>query len=189
MSTSITLPIHLLYLVPFVANAYKNKNTALAKQLVVLKENEKQANPMKKDPHEDVHESGYIDGLRFEVDKQAATTANDSENIDMIKVLLPQPLLPGKQVTVTTPFNVKLPDYYSRSGYSVQQFFVCQWYPKPAVYDNKGWHPIPYLDQGNFTASMAVFKVAIAVPAEYVIGATGTLQTTCRTGKYKQLES
>src|SRR5690349_1066809 len=35
-------------------NAYKNKNTALAKQLVILKENEKLANPMKKDAHEEV---------------------------------------------------------------------------------------------------------------------------------------
>jgi hypothetical protein len=168
-------------------NAYKNKNTALAKQLVVLKENEKLANPIKKDPHEEVHETGYIEGLKFEVNKQVAATASDSENIDIIKVLLPQPLLPGKQVTVTTPFHVKLPDYYSRSGYSGSQFFICQWYPKPAVYDNKGWHPIPYLDQGEFYSEYGSFKVDITVPAEYVIGATGTLQTTAELEKYKQI--
>ena len=168
-------------------NAYKNKNTALAKQLVVLKENEKQSNPMKKAAHEEVHEPGYIDGLRFEVNKQAAATENDSENIDIIKVKLPQPLLPGKQVTVTTPFNVKLPDYYSRSGYSGQQFFVCQWYPKPAVYDSAGWHPIPYLDQGEFYSEYGSFKVDITVPAEYVIGATGSLQTKEELEKYKQI--
>src|SRR3954465_15372147 len=115
-------------------NAYKNKNTALGKQLVVLKGNEKHTNPLEK-KKEAEHEPGYIDELKFEVNKQAAATENDTANIDMIKVLLPQPLLPGKQVTVTTPFHVKLPDYYSRSGYSGQQFFVCQWYPKPAVYD------------------------------------------------------
>jgi hypothetical protein len=167
-------------------NAYKNKNTALGKQLLMLKENEKHTNPLEK-KKEAVHEPGYIDGLRFEVNKQTAATENDTANIDMVKVLLPQPLLPGKQVTVTTPFNVKLPDYYSRSGYSGQQFFVCQWYPKPAVYDNKGWHPIPYLDQGEFFSEYGSFKVAITVPAEYVIGATGSLQNKEELAKYKQL--
>ncbi|AEW00987.1 peptidase [Niastella koreensis] len=167
-------------------NAYKNKNTAMGKQMAILKANEKQGNPLEK-KKEVEHEPGYIDGLKFEVNKQTAATENDTANIDMIKVLLPQPLLPGKQVTVTTPFNVKLPDYYSRSGYSGQQFFVCQWYPKPAVYDTKGWHPIPYLDQGEFFSEYGSFKVDITVPAEYVIGATGSLQNKDELAKYKQI--
>jgi hypothetical protein len=64
---------------------------------------------------------------------------------------------------------------------------ICQWYPKPAVYDRTGWHPFPYLEQGEFYSEYGSFKVAITVPGEYVIGATGTLQTQAELNKYKQL--
>ncbi|MBO9201380.1 MULTISPECIES: M1 family metallopeptidase [Niastella] len=166
-------------------NAYKNKNTALAKQLVVLNESK---NPLSGDKKKtEATEPGFIDSLKFVVNGQTVSTENDTANIDMIKVILPQPLLPGKQVTVATPFFVKLPNYYSRSGYSGQQFFVCQWYPKPAVYDNTGWHQMPYLDQGEFYSEYGSFKVNITVPSEYVVGATGSLQTKAELDRYKQI--
>lgn len=155
-------------------NAYKNDQTALAKQLAADKESEKKASS---------REPGYIDSLQFKVDGQPAAT-EPSENIDVLKLLLKQPLLPGKQITISTPFYVQLPSYYSRSGHEGQQYMVCQWYPKPAVYDRKGWHPIPYLDQGEFYSEYGAFKVNITVPAEYVVGATGILQTSSEKEKY-----
>ncbi|WP_207513158.1 M1 family metallopeptidase [Longitalea luteola] len=158
-------------------NAYKNKNTALARQLAADKSSDKKVTET---------EPGYIDSLRFTINGQAAVTQSDS-NIDVVKVVLPQPLLPGKQVTISTPFYVKLPNYYSRSGYSGQQFMICQWYPKPAVYDRTGWHAFPYLDQGEFYSEYGSFKVNITLPSEYVVGATGTLQTLSELNKYKQI--
>lgn len=159
-------------------NAYKNKNTALAKQLALDKSNEKKMQ---------IADPGYIDNLHFKINGQNAATENDTANIDMVKLVLAQPLLPGKQITITTPFTVKLPNYYSRSGYSNNQFMVCQWYPKPAVYDRTGWHQFPYLDQGEFYSEYGSFKVNITVPTEYVVGATGTLQTLPELAKYKQI--
>ncbi|HEX6431204.1 MAG TPA: M1 family metallopeptidase [Niastella sp.] len=159
-------------------NAYKNKNTALAKQLAADNSGEKKATTT---------EPGFIDSLRFAVNGQTISTESDTGNIDMIKLVLQQPLLPGKQITIATPFFVKLPNYYSRSGYNGQQFMVCQWYPKPAVYDRTGWHAFPYLDQGEFYSEYGSFKVKITVPAEYVVGATGTLQTQPELNKYKQI--
>jgi peptidase M1-like protein len=159
-------------------NAYKNKNTALAKQLAADNSGEKKATTT---------EPGFIDSLRFAVNGQTISTESDTANIDMVKLVLSQPLLPGKQITIATPFFVKLPNYYSRSGYNGQQFMVCQWYPKPAVYDRTGWHAFPYLDQGEFYSEYGSFKVKITVPAEYVVGATGTLQTQPELNKYKQI--
>lgn len=159
-------------------NAYKNKNTALAKQLASDKANGKKSAS---------NETGFIDSLRFAINGQTAAIENDTANIDMVKLVLPQPLLPGKQINIATPFFVKLPNYYSRSGYSGQQFMVCQWYPKPAVYDRTGWHAFPYLDQGEFYSEYGSFKVNITVPSEYVVGATGTLQTQSELNKYKQI--
>lgn len=159
-------------------NAYKNDSTALAKQLANDKESKEKLKT--KDP-------GYIDSLLFKVNGQVAQTQPDSANIDIVKLWLPQALAPGAHITITTPFFVKLPNYYSRSGYEGQQFMVCQWYPKPAVYDRTGWHAFPYLDEGEFYSEYGSFKVNITVPAEYVVGATGTLETTAELNKYKQL--
>jgi hypothetical protein len=159
-------------------NAYKNDSTALAKQLALDKESKEKLT------HK---EPGFIDSLLFKVNGQVAQTEPDTANIDIVKLLLTQPLLPGAHITITTPFHVKLPNYYSRSGYAGQQFMVCQWYPKPAVYDQTGWHAFPYLDEGEFYSEYGSFKVNITVPAEYVVGATGTLQTQSELNKYKEL--
>jgi hypothetical protein len=156
-------------------NAYKNDNTALARQLATEKDAKKNT------------ERGYIDSLSFSVNGQAAATEPDPQNIDIIKVVLSQPLFPGRQITIATPFHVQLPGYYSRSGHNGQQYMICQWYPKPAVYDRKGWHAFPYLDHGEFYSEFGSFNVNLRVPAEYVIGATGTLKTTAELEKYMAL--
>jgi hypothetical protein len=57
-----------------------------------------------------------------------------------------------------------------------QAYQITQWYPKPAVYDRKGWHPIPYLDQGEFYAEFGNYEVQITLPDNYVVAATGDLQ-------------
>ena len=149
-------------------NAYKNENTAFAKQLF--------RDPEGKKRWKDIKDKGYIDSLAFKVNGVAAKTEADPENIDIVKLLLPNPLKPGEKVKITTPFFVKLATYNSRSGHEAQSYMVCQWYPKPAVYDRKGWHPIPYLDQGEFYSEFGSFKVNITLPSSYIVGSTGLLQ-------------
>jgi hypothetical protein len=135
-------------------NAYKDDNTALARQLEGDKEGKKKLKNKKSE--------GYIDGLAFTVNGKTVTTGQDSANdADVIKLILPAPLAPGQTATIATPFNVKLPFYFSRSGYDGDQYMICQWYPKPAVYDKKGWHAFPYLDQGEFYSEFGTFKVNI----------------------------
>lgn len=161
-------------------NAYKNGNTALAMQLAGDKQGKKKFRNKKSE--------GYIDGLAFTVDGKTAATGQDSANdADVIKLILPAPLAPGQTAAIATPFNVKLPFYFSRSGYDGDQYMICQWYPKPAVYDKKGWHAFPYLDQGEFYSEFGTFKVNITLPAAYVVGATGTLQTKEELDRYKAI--
>ena len=158
-------------------NAYKNDQTALAKQLAESEEGKKKLSEIGK---------GYIDSLQFTVNGQTAVTTA-SDNIDVIKLNLPQALLPGNKITIATPFYVQLPPYFSRSGYLGQQYMICQWYPKPAVYDRKGWHQFPYLDQGEFYSEYGSFKVNLTLPSEYVVGATGTLQVKEELEAYKNI--
>ncbi|MEQ1677122.1 MAG: M1 family metallopeptidase, partial [Chitinophagaceae bacterium] len=88
--------------------------------------------------------------------------------------------------TISTPFTVKLPPYFSRSGYADGEFMACQWYPKPAVFDKSGWHEFPYLDMGEFYSEFATYSVSITLPSEYIVGATGTLQTKEELEAYKK---
>ena len=132
-------------------------------------------------------DNGYIDGLAFKVDGTNATLQVDADNIDVAKLLLPNPVQPGKSVIITTPFFVKIPTYSSRSGHIDQSYIICQWYPKPAVYDRKGWHPMPYLDQGEFYSEFGTFDVKITTPSSYVIGATGTMQDNSELENYRNI--
>jgi hypothetical protein len=160
-------------------NAYKNETTAYAKQVFRDKDGKKRWKEMK--------DRGFIDSLDFRINNTKLKTETDKDNIDLLKVYLPTPLGPGEKITIQTPFFVKIPTYSSRSGHLDQSYIICQWYPKPAVYDSKGWHPIPYLDQGEFYSEFGSFTVNITVPSTYVIGATGTLQNQDELDAYKTI--
>jgi hypothetical protein len=151
-------------------NAYKNKKTALAKQLI------KMGNTAMYFASE--NELGYIDSLNFKVNGQKAQIKMDTEHIDIAKLVLGSPLLPGESVEISTPFKVKLPSGdISRLGHIGQSYQITQWYPKPAVYDSAGWHQMPYLTQGEFYSEFGSYDVKIDLPSNYVVGATGDLQT------------
>jgi hypothetical protein len=160
-------------------NAYKNETTAFARQLLRDEDGKKRLKGMK--------DKGAMEGLDFTVNDVKAGTEADPENIDIIKLILPKPLAPGEKAVIKTPFRVKLASYTSRSGHDGQNYMVCQWYPKPAVYDRKGWHPIPYLDQGEFYSEFGNFDVSITLPSSYIVGATGELQNAAELKQYKDM--
>ncbi|MGI8636541.1 MAG: M1 family metallopeptidase, partial [Segetibacter sp.] len=133
--------------------------------------------------------SGYISNLAFTVNGTNATTQPhpNSQYIDVIKLILPKPLSPGDSAAIATPFKVQLPSYFSRSGFADGEFMVCQWYPKPAVFDKEGWHEMPYLDMGEFYSEYASYKVNITLPSQYIVSATGVLQTPSEANTYKTI--
>ncbi|HYO23282.1 MAG TPA: M1 family metallopeptidase [Flavisolibacter sp.] len=149
-------------------NAYKNDRTAFSDQLL---ENGNTAFYFSTK-----EQRGYINRLDFKVDGATAKTEDHPQHIDIIKLVLPKPVPPNRKATITTPFHVKLPFNFSRGGYDGESFQVTQWYPKPAVYDKNGWHPMPYLDQGEFYNEFGSFDVRITVPKNYAVAATGELQ-------------
>jgi hypothetical protein len=151
-------------------NAYKNDKTAFNDQML--------ENGSTKFYFSNKEQRGYINRLDFKVNGTTAKTEDHPQYIDVIRLLLPKPLAPKQEITITTPFHVKLPFNFSRGGYDGESFQITQWYPKPAVYDNKGWHPLPYLDQGEFYSEFGNFDVRITVPQNYVVAATGELQDT-----------
>ncbi|MEP6513541.1 MAG: hypothetical protein ABJA79_06715, partial [Parafilimonas sp.] len=160
-------------------NAYKNDRTAFSEQ--------KLRNGYTNFYFSDEKERGYINQLEFKIDNATAVLEEDSTHIDIIKVLLPQPLAPQRSATITTPFHVKLPYNFSRGGYVGHTYQITQWYPKPAVYDSKGWHPMPYLDQGEFYSEYANWKVNITLPENYIVAASGNCMNEDELQKLKEI--
>lgn len=148
-------------------NAYESDRTAYVRQ-AVENGNRKHYEAKKSD-------WGFIDSLNFSVEGNTAKFL-PTEHLDIIKLLLNEPLLPGGQVNITTPFRVKIPLVFSRLGHSGQTYQISQWFPKPSVYDKNGWHPIPYLDQGEFYSEFGSYDVEITLPQNYLVMATGNLE-------------
>lgn len=149
-------------------NAFKNDRTAFSEQLL-------------QEGRTDFYFSGreqrgYMNRLDFRVDNNTLETEDHPQYIDVVKVYLPAPLAPGAQTSITTPFHVKLPANFSRMGHTGQSYQVAYWYPRPAVYDGKGWHPGPYLSQGEGYAEFGTYDVRITLPQNYVVAASGELQ-------------
>jgi hypothetical protein len=148
-------------------NAYKNDRTAFSDQHL--------ENGRTDFYFSNGDQRGYINRLDFKVNNVTATVQDHPQHQDIIKLLLPQPLAPGSSAKITTPFHVKLPQNFSRGGHVGQAYQATQWYPKPAVYDRKGWHPMPYLDQGEFYSEFGNYEVQVTLPYNYTIAATGEL--------------
>ena len=153
------------------ANAYQDGNSELGKQLynsgeeflTFASENER----------------GKVDSLDFKINGSSVKWEFVANTKDICKLILKTPLNPGESLLITTPFKVKLPSgKISRMGHIEQSYQITQWYPKPAVFDKNGWHWMPYLNQGEFYSEYGSFDVSITLPKNYVVGATGDLQTT-----------
>ncbi|MBD3638124.1 MAG: M1 family metallopeptidase [Crocinitomicaceae bacterium] len=151
-------------------NAYKNTETALANQLY------NQGNTVMQFAEEE--DLGWIDSLDFKVDGLDAKWEYHPDHIDIAILHLNSVLKPGESIKVSTPFKVKLPSgSISRLGHVGESYQITQWYPKPAVFDMNGWNEMPYLTQGEFYSEYGSFDVSITLPKNYVVGATGDLQT------------
>ena len=150
-------------------NAYSTNKTDLAKQLFTKFGKVKLFNQPEL--------NGRIDSLDFKVNKKEVSWHLLPNQPDICKLILNEPLYPGHTITITTPFHVVIPKgVTSRLGHIGQSYQISQWYPKPAVYDKKGWHEMPYLDQGEFYSEFGNFDVKITLPANYIVAATGNLQ-------------
>ena len=151
------------------ANAFDNRTTAFAKQ--------KLRNHNTDFYYADETEYGRYSKLDFKIDGQPVEWHLDEKFIDISVLKLRSPLLSGKTIVISTPFEIRVPNSFSRLGHVETSYQITQWYPKPAVYDLNGWHPMPYLDMGEFYSEFGNFDVQITVPENYYIAATGELQT------------
>lgn len=99
----------------------------------------------------------------------------------LARVRLPRPVPPGGTVTLEIDWTHVVPPANAfrtawEDALGSRAFLVAQWYPQIAAYDDlRGWDATPYLGDGEFYLDYADFEVSLAVPAGFLVGATGDL--------------
>ena len=103
----------------------------------------------------------------------------------MLRVDLPQPLAPGAQQALTIEWSYNIvdePAVGGRAGYEhfkksdTYIYFLAQWFPRMVAYtDYAAWQHHQFLGRGEFTLEFGDYDVALTVPADHIVSATGKL--------------
>ena len=108
----------------------------------------------------------------------------------LMRVDLPAPLEPGGRAVFSLEYAYNIvdggvmrvrggfehfPDDARTGGNHI--FAIAQWFPRLAAYtDYEGWNNKEFLGSGEFTLEFGDYDVAITVPADHIVAATGELQ-------------
>ncbi len=95
----------------------------------------------------------------------------------------PVPIAPnGGTVRVSVEYAFTIPQYGAdRMGIDKVErgtiFQLAQWFPNMCVYDDvHGWNTLEYMGTGEFYTNFGDYEVAITVPREFIVSATGVLE-------------
>lgn len=107
-------------------------------------------------------------------------------NNTMMRIDLPAPLKSGEKYEFSVDWTYQEYDrmmftegrggyeYFPEDGNYVYAF--AQWYPRMCVFDDyEGWQNKQFMEQGEFALTFGNFEVKITVPADHIVGATGSL--------------
>ncbi len=107
-------------------------------------------------------------------------------NKTMMRIELPTALKPGQKFAFKIDWNYKITDRMTIGGRGGYEYFpedgnylftMTQWYPRLCVYsDFQGWQHHQFTGRGEFALTFGNFKVAITVPGDHVVMATGQCQ-------------
>jgi len=155
-------------------NAYSNRTTALVKQML-----DQGDITLFRAPKTDL---GGLFDLDFTSSSLKLKLIPNKNNIDIAWLQLNEPLYPGATIHFSSPYTLIIPKSFSRIGHTGDSYQLTQWYPHIAVYNEQGWHTMPYLNQGEFFNDFADYEVVINVPQRFKVAATGTLLSTRQNG-------
>ncbi len=106
-------------------------------------------------------------------------------NKTMMKINLPEPLMPGDDFSFRVDWSYSINDRMMDGGRSGYEYFpeddnylytIAQFYPRMARYDDvNGWQNKQFLGQGEFALTFGDYEVEITVPEDHIVAATGEL--------------
>ncbi len=116
-------------------------------------------------------------------------------NGTMMRIELPAALRTNQSYSFSIDWNYYINEYYGRAGYEFfakdgnSNYFIAHWFPRMCVYDDvTGWQNKQFLGQGEFTLTFGNYKVAITVPNDHIVGATGELQNASQVLTAEQIK-
>ncbi len=128
-------------------------------------------------------EPRVVDGANEGVPLSMQFIQPDDGNPDdrtVVEVQLPSLVAPGEEVVLAFGFQSKMPKAYRRTGWTPGGgVFAMHWYPIVGVYEERdvvrgpSWNCHQFHANSEFFADFARYDVALTVPGNYVVGATG----------------
>ena len=107
-------------------------------------------------------------------------------NGTMMRIETPAPLKPGQKIIFKLNWTYKITDRMTVAGRGGYEYFpedgnylftMTQWYPRLCVYsDFQGWQNHQFTGRGEFALVFGNYNVAITVPGDHVVMATGQAQ-------------
>ena len=97
----------------------------------------------------------------------------------VLEVDLAYPIMPNDSTEFYLEYFSQVPLQIRRSGRNNKEgidYSMAQWFPKIAEYDKNGWHANPYIAR-EFYAPWGDFDVSISINKDYVVAATGILDS------------
>ena len=97
----------------------------------------------------------------------------------VLEVKLEKPIMPNQSTDFYLEYISQVPVQIRRSGRNNKEgidYSMAQWFPKIAEYDKDGWHANPYIAR-EFYAPWGDFDVSISIHEDYVVAASGILQS------------
>ena len=128
-------------------------------------------------------DNGYGEKISKITDALTGKAVKYTLNKTMMRLELPTALKPGQKFAFNVDWSYKISDRLAMGGRGGYEFFpedgnyiftITQWYPRLCVYsDFQGWQNHQFAGSGEFALTFGNFKVAMTVPADHIIMATG----------------
>lgn len=125
----------------------------------------------------------------FKIEEVSTTSGKKMSyfiNKTMMRINLAKPLGPNSSISFSIKWWYNINDRMKIGGRSGYEYFedednylytIAQWFPRMCVYnDVEGWQNKQFLGRGEFALPFGDYEVAITVPSDHIVGATGELQ-------------
>lgn len=152
-----------------------------------LTERSRMAEQMSNKTVADIINAGNNLGVQIlKVTDEKGTDLPYTINNTMMRIDLPATLLPKQKYKLKINWQYNIANRMVDGGRGGYEYFaeddnylftMTQWFPRMAVYsDFQGWQNKQFEGRGEFALAFGNYKVNMTVPADHVVGATGTCQ-------------